>query len=281
MRLFRPLRRLAAPAALLAGMLTLTPDAGGQPPKGQPPKAQPGKGGADKEYTGKGQVKVGVHRVRMEVGKLYLVRVEANGFTPSVTIRPGQFMSTGESFVSGDTFQAYVLPKETREYRVTVAPSVDDDELDGQLFDYSVTVTPIPMAPQPLLNEDAKLTLNDPPYQNAAGGGNRGPHKAFPVNFKAGQVYIITVDTADKGQFDPYLQLEGPGGKVMAQDDDGGGYPNCRLFYKPKRGGEHRLIVTAVGKGAGSFTVKVLTTVAGAKGEPPPAKGKDVDPDKQ
>jgi hypothetical protein len=271
MRLFRPLRRLGVPAALLAGMFAVAPEVVGQPPKG-------GKGGG-KEYTGKGQVKVGVHRVRMEVGKLYLVRVEANGFTPAVTIRPGNFMSTGESFVQGDTFQAYVLPRETREYRITVAPDVNDDELDGQLFDYSVTVTPIPMAPTPLLNEDTKLAFNDPPYQNPM-GGNRGPHKAFTVNFKAGQVYIITVDVAEKGGLDPYLQVEGAGGKVLAQDDDGGGYPNCRLFLKPKRGGEHRLIVTAVGKGAGAFNIKVLTTVAGAKGaEPNP--GTTVDPEKK
>ncbi len=271
MRLIRPLRRLGVPAALLAGFCLLGTDAGGQPPK---------KG--DKEYTGQGQVKAGAHKVRMEVGKLYLVRVDATGgFTPSVTIRPGNFLSTGENFVMGDQFQAYVLPKETRDYRLTVLPSIDDDELDNQLLDYSVTVTPIPMAPAPLVNEDAKLTFNDPVYQNPGGNGNRGPHKAFPVNFKAGQIYIITVDAVEKGNFDPYLQVEGASGKIMAQDDDGGGYPNSRIVYKPKRGGEHRLIVTAVGKGAGAFNVKVITTVAGAKAEQPQRAGKDVDPGKE
>jgi hypothetical protein len=271
MRLFRPFRRLGLPAVLCAGMFVLAPGVGGQPPKK----------GSDKEMTAKGQVKIGVHRFKMEVGKLYLVRVEANGFTPAVTIRPDFFMNTGENFVQGDTFQAYVLPRESREYRITVAPSVEDDELDGQLFDYAISVTPIPMAPAPLINEQGKLSQNDPPYQNAGGNGNRGPHKAYPVNFKAGQVYIVTLDATTKGEFDPYLQIEGAGGKILAQDDDGGGYPNARLFFKPKRGGEHRLIVTAVGKGNGSFNLKVITTVAGAKGAGGADPGTSVDPGKE
>ncbi|HEX4610187.1 MAG TPA: hypothetical protein VH092_18490 [Urbifossiella sp.] len=271
MSAIRRFRRFGAVAALTAGMFVLAPGVDGQQPK----KGVPGKGGGG-ELTAKGQVKVGVHRFKLEVGKLYLVRVEANGFTPAVTIRPGFFMNTGESFIQGDTFLAYVLPTETREYRLTVAPSVEDDELDGQLFDYSITVTPIPMAPSPLLNEQSKLSANDPPYKNPGGNGDRGPHKAFTVNFKAGQVYIITVNSTNTQQLDPYLMVEGAGGKILAQDDDGGGDLNSRLFFKPKRGGEHRLIVTAVGKGSGGFNIKVVTTVAGAKGEPAP--GGTVDP---
>lgn len=265
MHAIRRFRRAGAMFVLVAGLLVLAPHVGSQPPKGP-----------DKEFVGAGQVKVGVHKVKMETGKLYLVKVEANGFTPTVGIRPGNFLSTGESFTQGDTFQAYVLPRETRENRLTVLPSTDDDELDSQLFDYSVTVTPIPMAKEPLVNEKSKLAANDPVYKNPAGTGDRGPHKAFTVNFKAGQVYIVTLTADNTREFDPFLQIEGAGGKVLAQDDDGGGDLNSRIFFKPKRGGEHRLIVTAVGKGAGGFTVKVITTVAGAagtpKGEPEPEK---------
>jgi hypothetical protein len=278
MNAIRRVRRSGALAALVAGLFVLAAGADAQPPA----RPQPGKGGADKEYTGKGQVKVGVHRIKMEVGKLYLVRVEANGFTPAVTIRPGGFLSTMESFVQGDTFTAYVLPRETREHRITVAPSTEDDELDGQLFDYSITVTPIPMAPAPIVNEDGKLAANDPPYKNPAGNGDRGPHKAYTVNFKAGQIYIITLNSTNTREFDPYLMVEGAGGKVLAQDDDGGGDLNSRIVFKPKRGGEHRLIVTSVGKGAGSFNLKVVTTVAGAKGatDGPAIKESAVDPEK-
>lgn len=267
MRAFRSLRRWGAVAAFLAGAFLMVPLADGQPPKG-----------ADKEITAKGQVKLGVHRFKMEVGKLYLIRVEANGFTPAVTIRPGQFSSTGDQFVQGDTFTAYFLPTETREYRITVHPSTDDDETESALQDYAITVTPIPMAPMPMLKQTQKIALTDPPYNNPA-GGNRGPHKAFDVNFKAGQVYIITVDASPNQQFDPYLHLEGAGGKVLAQDDDGGEGLNSRLFFKAKKGGPHRLIVTSLGKTAGEFTITVKTTVAGLKGDGPPPGA--VDPSRE
>ena len=207
MRATRPFRRLGAIAAFAAGVLLTANGADGQPPKG----------GAPKEFTAKGKVQLGIHRIPMEVGKLYLVRVEANGFTPAVSIRPGMFASTGESFVQGDSFVAYVLPTETREYRLTVHPDTNDEEVMPNPYDYALTVTTIPMAATPLLQKEAKLTPADPPYKNAGGNGDRGPHKAFDVNFKAGQVYIITVDAAKNQQFDPYLQVEGAGGKVLAK----------------------------------------------------------------
>ncbi len=261
MRLTR-LRRAAVVTALLAGTMLMSPGAGGQPPAGGP-----------KVQSGKGKVQVGVHQFKMDVGYMYKVKVEANGFTPSVLIRPGAFLRTGTDYrggeVQGDAFEGYVLPKESRSYRVVVTPNLDDDELDGQQFDYSASVTPIPMAKTPLLDEKGKTTANDPVYQNPGGGGNRGPHKAFDVNFKAGQIYIITLDMAQQGQFDPYLLVEGPGGKVVAENDDGGESLNSLIVFQPKRGGEHRLITTGLGNRTGEFRLKVITTAAGAAGAGP------------
>jgi hypothetical protein len=250
-------RRLAVPAAMLAGMTVLVADVGGQPPPAAP-----------KSTTAKGQVKVGIHRFKMETGKMYKIRVEANGFTPHVTIRPGQFLQTGGGFsggaVIGDSFEGFIIPTDTREYRVTVAPDVNDDELDGQLFDYSITVTPIPMAREPMLDVTAKTTPQDPMYRHPNGNGNRGPHKAYTVNFKAGEIYIVSMNMTKQGEFDPYLLIEGPGGKVMAENDDGGESVNSRIVYQPKRGGEHRIIATGLGNGSGGFNLKVITTAAGA-----------------
>ncbi|MFO0797742.1 MAG: hypothetical protein U0804_09695 [Gemmataceae bacterium] len=265
---FTRLRRAAVLAALLAAAVLFAPGAGGQPPT--TPKTQ----------TGKGQVKVGVHRFDMKTGFMYKVKVDANGFTPSVLIRPGTFLRTGSDFrggdVQGDSFEGYVLPKESRDYRVVVSPNLDDDELDGQLFDYSATVTAIPMAKEPMLDKKDKTVAGDPVYQNPNGGGNRGPHKAYDVNFKAGQIYIITLDMAQQGQFDPYLIVEGPGGKVVAENDDGGESLNSLIVYQPKRGGEHRLIATGLGNRVGEYRLKVVTTVAGAGGAAP--KGGKADP---
>jgi len=260
MRLVSPLLRLAVPAAAFAGLFALAPGAGGQPPKG---------GG--KDITAKGQGQGGVHRVKMDKGNMYKVRVEANGFVPAVTVRPGNFLRTGGPFtggtVQGDTFEGYILPTESRDHRITVSPDLNDEDLDPQLLDYSVTVTPVPMAREPLLDVTNKTTPNDPPYQSP-NGGNRGPHKAFPVNLKAGQIYIISLDMTQQGMgYDPYLLVEGPGGKVVAENDDGGNGLNSLIVLQPKKGGEHRLIATGLGNGTGGFNLKVITTVAGAGGK--------------
>lgn len=255
MRLSRP----AAVAVLVAAVVALGPGVGGQPPA------------AEKEFSGEGRVQAGGHKVRMEAGRLYRVQVAADGFRPNVTLHPGGFLDTGESPAAGNEFRAYVIPKESRTYRLTVLPAVaDDDDVSGQPLDYSITVTPIPLAKEPLLKAEAKLTAADPVYANP-GAARRGPHKAFAANFKAGEVYVITVDAAEKENFDPVLTVEGAGGKIVASDDDGGGYPHCRIVYRPKRGGEHRLVVTSFGQGEGAFTVKVMTTVAGAMVEQPGA----------
>jgi len=216
----------------------------------------------------------------MDAGSMYKVSVEANGFTPSVTIRPGTFLRTGGGFgggfgpgfgggfgggtVQGDTFEGYILPPETREYRITVSPDVNDEELDGQLFDYAITVTPMPMARQPLLDEKGKTTPTDPVYQHPNGGGNRAPYKAYTVNLKAGQVYIMTLQMTQQGEYDPYILLEGPGGKVVAENDDDGMSLNSLLVYQPKRSGEYRIIASGLGNRTGGFHLKVVTTVGGA-----------------
>ena len=90
MRLPR-LRRATGLTALLAGALLFAPGAGGQPPAGGP-----------KGATTKGQVKVGVHQFKMDTGFMYKVKVEANGFNPSVLIRPGMFLRTGGGGAGGE-----------------------------------------------------------------------------------------------------------------------------------------------------------------------------------
>src|SRR5262245_55097742 len=212
----------------------------------------------DKEVTMKGQVKVGVHKHKMEAGKLYQVRVDAEGFTPMVSLRPGYFVNV-ETLNQGDTFQAFVLPTETKEHRISVLPNLSDD-LDNQPLDYKVTITPIPLAEKPMLEEKGKLTDKDPPYSNAGATSEKNPHKAFTVQLKARQVYIITLTKAGSKEYDPYLILEGPGGMIVARDDDGAGNSNARIFIQPRRSGEYKIIATALSKEVGDFTLVVRTT---------------------
>jgi uncharacterized protein (TIGR03067 family) len=78
---------------------------------------------------------------------------------------------------------------------------------------------------------------------------------------------IITIDLdADKTYqfdlqsraFDAYLYLEGPGGAVLAQDDDSGGNLNSRIIHRAAETGTYRLIATSLpGNSIGPFALAV------------------------
>jgi len=268
MRLVNPLRRLGAPAALLAGMFAAAPHA----VVGQPPK------GAGKGTTETGQVRAGANGFRLEAGKMYWVRVEATGFTPMVAVRPsglsqlptaaappGMPGRPGGGVGRGNVFEGLIDPKESREYKVLVTANPDGDVSD-QPSGYEVTVAPLTA----VLDREDRTAPTDPRYQN--GMVNQGPHKEYVVQFKAGQTCIITLDAAQPGAgFDPYLVLEGPGGDVVGQNDDGGQGHNSRIVHRSKRGGEYRVIATGLGGGSGAYRLRVIAAAPGDGGRAAPA----------
>jgi hypothetical protein len=240
----RPTDRRPLTACILAALAVLTALSGDPAPLA----------GQEKEVTDKGQVKIGIHKHKMAAGKLYRVRVDAEGFAPVVGLQPGYFVNT-ETLNQGDTFQGFVLPAETRDHRITVLPNLNDDP-DGRALDYKITVTPVPLAEKLLVDEKGTLAASDPGYTNEGFGGDKYPHKAFAVQMKARQMYVITMKTTVK-DMDPLLFLEGAGGKIVARDDDSGGNVNARIFFLPRRGGEHKIIATSGTKVYGDFTLTV------------------------
>jgi hypothetical protein len=61
-----------------------------------------------------------------------------------------------------------------------------------------------------------------------------------------------------RSQWDNYLRLEDPRGKELAQNDDGGGFPNARIIHRAAEDGWHRIIVTTYNQGAsGPYTLTV------------------------
>jgi hypothetical protein len=206
------------------------------------------------DVTVKGKIRVGQHRQQLEKGKLYHVKVEADGFRPLVSIRPGYFVyvNSGEN----DTFQAYFMPRETRQYALVVAPDLFDELGEGSLK-YTATITNIPLAAKPLLAEAARLTDRDPIYKIPDVDFQKKCHfKAYPLKMKARQFYVIDMEKISENM-DPYLYLEGPDGKVVAQDDDSGGDLNARLIFQPRRDGDYRIIATTLSPATGEFRLTV------------------------
>src|ERR1043166_8753145 len=111
-----------------------------------------------------------------------------------------------------------------------------------------------------ILSIKDKLDQNDKVYANA-----NKKHKMFLAEMEAGKTYQIDM-TSDmqNGGFDSYLYFESPGGKLLAQDDDGGGYPSARIIYKATETGKFRVICTHFGGAAtGPFQVTVRLTDGG------------------
>jgi tetratricopeptide (TPR) repeat protein/S1-C subfamily serine protease len=106
-------------------------------------------------------------------------------------------------------------------------------------------VAPVPGGPvakgRVLLQSVLALTVNDP--VNCP--GKQGCfYKVQSVEFAAGRTYVIEMDKVGASNLDPYLILVGPGGQVVAQDDDSGGSLNARIVYKAPAAGRYRIFAT-------------------------------------
>jgi hypothetical protein len=107
-----------------------------------------------------------------------------------------------------------------------------------------------------ILDQKGTWTQQDPIHPQT-----QSPFKTYKVNLTAGKIYTIDLISNEPGQ-DPYLFLTDSAGKVLAQDDDGGGFPNARITYMPDKTGEYRVIATTITRSRGAFT---LTAREGAK----------------
>jgi HEAT repeat protein len=69
-----------------------------------------------------------------------------------------------------------------------------------------------------------------------------------------GKTYTILLNS----NWDNYLRLENSQGVMLAQDDDGQGFPNARIIFTAPGDGWYRIIVTSFGGGAnGPYTLRV------------------------
>jgi thiol-disulfide isomerase/thioredoxin len=89
------------------------------------------------------------------------------------------------------------------------------------------------------LKVEGELTADDPKE------GNKHV-KIHPFKMEAGKTYVIDMVSkeGDPKRFDPYLRLQGPTGNVVAEDDDGGGFPNAQITYKAEKDGTYKIVAT-------------------------------------
>jgi hypothetical protein len=110
------------------------------------------------------------------------------------------------------------------------------------------------------LKVDGELTADDPKE------GDRH-FKTYPFKMTAGKTYVIDMISKEGNpkKFDPYLRLLNPGGKKVAEDDDGGGFPNARIQYSATETGTYKIIATTFAPGmTGKFVLTAKETVISA-----------------
>lgn len=80
-------------------------------------------------------------------------------------------------------------------------------------------------------------------------------HKSYLVQMERGRTYHIDMTS---GAFDSYLYLADPANRVVAQDDDGGGYPSARIVHVAKMDGLYRIEATSLNGGSiGAFGLSI------------------------
>lgn len=216
---------------------------------GRAPAQEPdGKG-----FSAKGSVPV--HRVKLNEGTLYLIEAQGNGFSPRV-ISPGIILPYVQRSFNDDqtNFQTNLVPSQTKEYAFAVELGfLPFGRKPPETLDYTLRVTPISLAEQPLLSKQDELTAKDPEYKE-----RKSRYKAYPIKLEEGRYYVIEMRRkTDRQDMDPYLILEDANGKRVASDDDGAGNLNARLIVQPKQAGEYRVIATTLGQDYGPFNLTV------------------------
>jgi hypothetical protein len=192
---------------------------------------------------------------RMEKGKAYQIELASMAFQSYLRLEDAagsQVAFAFDQFGNRRAILFYESPK-TQDYQIVVtSPN------DGRTGKFTLIVKDA--TGYSILNVADKLNANDKAYANA---GNK-KHKSFVVNLEEGKTYQIDMKSKS---FDSYLYFESPEGKVLAQDDDGGGYPDARIIHKAAKTGKYRVITTHFGGGGnlGDFTLTVRQT----EGEPP------------
>jgi serine protease Do len=66
----------------------------------------------------------------------------------------------------------------------------------------------------------------------------------------------VTIDLSS-GDFDSYLTVIGPGITAPVEDDDSGGDLHSRIVLTLQESGTFRIVVSALGPGAGAFELSV------------------------
>jgi hypothetical protein len=192
---------------------------------------------------------------KMEKDKSYQIDLRTNAFQPYLRLEN----STGTQVGVGNGMPASIFYKPTKDedYQIIVTSQGNGvGKFILSIRDASASL---------VFSVTDKLAENDKVYVQ-----NR-KHKMFLVEMEEGKTYQIDMKSTN---LDSYLYFESPDGKLLAQDDDGGGYPDARIIHKATKTGKYRVIASHFDGKLGEFTITVRHTTGEAPPNPPADGGK-------
>ena len=139
--------------------------------------------------------------------------------------------------------------------------------IDGELVLFEGTPTPTPVPPPP--PEEATPEATPQPTGNVLQYGesvtgtitDNDPRSTFTFNGTAGQIVAITMERLS-GDLDSYLQLIGPDGEVLTEDDDSGGELNARIWwFALPEDGTYTIVATRYGEAEGATSGEFRLTL--------------------
>jgi hypothetical protein len=202
----------------------------------------------------KGQIQVGIHKVKVEAGKVYSVELTSNVSDrafPMVQCFPTPLTIHFANKIREDLL--FLIPNKTEEHTLFLVSPLGP--FDEAVIDYTLTVKQLPPEfEKPIVQKKITIADNDPIYQP-----RNSRHKVETVKLKANTMYVIDLIKTNNMQ-DPYLYLEDAGMKVLRQDDDSGGDLNARIIFQPMQDGDYRIIATTLNNSTGemNLTVRML-----------------------
>jgi predicted Zn finger-like uncharacterized protein len=115
--------------------------------------------------------------------------------------------------------------------------------------------------PDRTFRSDNVLQFNDPIHPQ-----DPKPRKIYTVHMVQGQTYQIDMISR---HFDSYVMVIDDLDRIVAEDDDGGGFPDARLFFRPPRTGFYRIHATSFNGGQGNFRLFIRRSNDGRFAPPP------------
>jgi hypothetical protein len=195
---------------------------------------------------------------QMEKGKGYQIELQSQAFLPYLRLEN----STGQQIAAEfDRFRmqsAIIVHRPTKTEECQIIVTSQNVNATGKFKLTLKELTGDEGKPIDLKFEKGVVTFNGKLERTDPKFNGQKIHKLFVIELQKGSTYQI--DHMSKN-FDAYLYLESPEGKILAQDDDGGEGLNSRIVHKANETGKYRVIATSLGGAStGAFTFQIRQT---------------------